>query len=369
MTADLPRAGIWKVAGVGLLIGVVYALRVLIPAGWNPSIFLALGEDSPRQTEYAEALLGQVVLRDALGHDGKFFFAQANDPLYIQPEVHAAFLDRPVYRGQRMLFPLLAGGLGMFPPQVVVWAMLGLNLLALGFATAVGARLAKLWGASTWLGLAVPLNLGLLSEVDIGGAGVVAMLMSLGAVLALSRQGSSVPTRLTGATALFCLAALSREVALVFAAGVVVVLWVLHRRVFWSLLVFPALVVGGWRLYLASRLTGLDPGEANRELAPPLTGIWDAFNYWLEEPVDLAIGLVLLVVLMAFTVRALRSRNLLAWGALPTVALATILSVYVWREPYDLARAITPVLSAYPFLLFLPVAKDVSMEVDEQAFD
>lgn len=357
MTAVWKSKGVWKVAGVGFLVGITYALRVLIPAGGNPSIFLALGQDSPRQTEYASNLLGPVVVRDALGHDGKFFFAQANDPLYLEPGVHAAYVDRPVYRGQRMLFPLLAGGFGLFPPRVVVWAMLGLNLLALVVATGLGAGLAQLWGASHWVGLAVPLNLGLLSELDIGGAGVLAMLMLLGAVLALDRQVPGRPLTLTVATVLLCLAALSREVALLFAAGVVVVLWLRGRRIHWPLLVFPVLAVGGWRLYLLTRLAGLEPGDPSRELGPPFMGLWEAFGYWSTEPIDLAIALVLVAVLVMFAIRAVRSRNLLAWGALPTVALATILSVYVWREPYDLARAVTPVLIAYPFLLFLPVVK------------
>lgn len=360
---SVSRGRIWPVAAIGLVIGVVYVLRVLIPAQWDPSIFLALGEDSPRQTAYAEGRLGSVVVRDAFGHDGKFFFVQANDPLYLEPERHAAFLDRPVYRAQRMLFPALSGGLGLFPPGVVVWAMLGMNLVALVAATAVAGKLAIVWGASPWLGLAVPLNLGLLSEIDIGGAGVLAMLMALGGVLALCSPRGTV-----AATVLFTFAALSREVTLLFAAGIVAVLFLIKRRLIWQLLAFPALAVGAWRLYLVVRLADLPSGGADRELGAPLVGIWEAFGYWLEDPIDLAIGVVLLTVLIAFALRAVRSRNLLAWGALPTVALALILSVYVWREPYDIARAITPVLTAYPFLLFLVSTKRATELSDEHAF-
>jgi hypothetical protein len=359
------------VAGVGFLIGVAYALRILVPAGGNPSIFIALGEDSPRLTMYAQSLLGPVVVRGALGHDGRFFFPQANDPLYLEPERHAVLLDRPVYRGQRMLYPLLAGGLGLLPSKVVVWSMLGINLVALGLGAAVAGRLAVLWGASPWLGLAVPLNLGLLSELDIGGAGVLAMLLALGGVYALStpRSGATLAGRGTMlASVLFTLAALSREVTLLFATGVVVVLFLRHRRIIWQLLALPALAVGAWRLYLLVRLADLPSGGADNELGAPLVGIWEAFGYWLEDPIDLAIGVVLLTVLTAFALRAVRSRNLLAWGALPTVALALILSVYVWREPYDIARAIAPVLTAYPFLLFLSGAKRTTELSDEHAF-
>jgi hypothetical protein len=369
----MSRGRIWPVAAIGLVIGVVYVLRVLIPAQWDPSIFIALGEDSPRQTAYAESRLGSVVVRDAFGHDGKFFFVQANDPLYLEPERNAAFLDRPIYRGQRMLYPLLAGGLGLFPPVVVVWAMLGVNVAALVGATAVAAKLALTWGGNPWLGLAVPLNLGLLSELDIGGAGIVAILMALGAVLALSpptnqQEVALGPAGATLATALFALSALSREVMLLFAGGCMVLIWLRHRRVLWQLLVVPAMAVASWRLYLLYRLSELPTGGADRELGAPFVGVWQAFGYWVTEPVDLAIGAVLLAVLAAFGMRAVRSRNLLAWGALPFVGLAVILSVFVWREPYDIARALAPIMTAYPFLLFLTAASTQTAKANEHAF-
>ena len=359
----------WAVVATSLVIGAIYVLRVLIPAGMDPSIFLALGEETPRQTAYAEGLLGRVVLRAAFGHDGKFFFAQANDPFYLNPDEHAAFLDQPLYRGQRMLFPLLAGGFGLFPPRVVVWAMLGLNLTALILATVVAAKLATLWGASPWLGLSVPLNLGLLSEIDIGGAGVIAMLMSLAAVYAIARQPRGVSTGLLGASLLLSLAALAREVALLFALGLVALYWLRHRVAAWQLVAFPVLGAACWRLYLVCRLSGLPSGEPEQALSAPFLGLWEAFGYWVQDPIDLAIGAVLLAVLAAFALKGIRSENLLAWGALPTIALATILSVRVWREPYDIARAIAPVLIAYPFLLFLPVAKHSPLVLSEQAFD
>ena len=129
---------------IGFAIGAVIMLRVLIPTGMDPTIFIGFGDQAPIQTAYAQRLLGDVETRPNLGHDGKYFFAQANDPWFLQPEQHAAVLDRPVYRGQRMLFPMIAGGFGLFPPGVVIWSMLVTNLLALGIGTMLAARLASL---------------------------------------------------------------------------------------------------------------------------------------------------------------------------------------------------------------------------------
>ena len=75
-------------------------------------------------TEHVEDVLGrEVATVEAGGHDGKFFFLQALDPLYLEPTEHAALLDRPTYRAQRMLYPLLAGVGGLASPAVTLWTM------------------------------------------------------------------------------------------------------------------------------------------------------------------------------------------------------------------------------------------------------
>jgi hypothetical protein len=335
---------------VGLAIAAGFALRVLAPHGLNPTIFLALGEDSHVQTSYARDLLGDVVTRPDLGHDGRFFFPQANDPWYLDPQMHAAVLDRPVYRGQRMLFPMLAGGFGLFPPHAVAWAMLITNVVAFGLGTLLAARLAQTWGASPWLGLAIPLNIGLIFELDIGGAGVLAYVLCVAAVCSLSR-GREWP-----AATLLAGAALSREVMLLFAAGLLVVYWLREHRFQWRLLALPLIAIGIWHIYLRIQLEGVVGAGGGREaFAPPFVGMWQAFMLWAEEPADLFLGVTMLAVVVVFTLRAFRSRQPLAWGALPFVALATTLSVYVWREPVDLFRALAPVFTAYAFILF---AKD-----------
>lgn len=48
----------WVVGVAGSAIGAGIVLRLLIPAGWDPTIFVALGDHATTQTEYAESLLG-----------------------------------------------------------------------------------------------------------------------------------------------------------------------------------------------------------------------------------------------------------------------------------------------------------------------
>lgn len=336
----------WVVGLAGLGIGVLLALRVMIPNGMDPTVFVAFGDDAPVQTRYGRDLLGDVRVRRDLGHDGKFFFAQANDPWYLEPERHAVVLDRPIYRAQRMLFPLIAGGLGAFPPGVVVWAMLVTNLLGLAVGTFLVARLAEDLGASPWLGLWVPLNPGLLFELDIGGAGIVAYASALGAIYALTR-GHVIPAAL-----LFVAAALSRETMVAFAAGTFV-LWRIDRGgAPWSLVIAPITAMAAWNAYLWLRLDGIEgTGSGAINFGPPFVGLVEAFRSWIAEPFDLFLSAVLLAVVVAFVPVGVRSRLPIAWGALPFAALVVVLSATVLREPFDFARAVAPIFTAFPFVL------------------
>jgi hypothetical protein len=225
--------------------------------------------------------------------------------------------------------------------------MLVTNLLALGIGTILAARLATLWSAPSWLGLAVPVNLGLLYEIVIDGSGVVAYAFCLGALYALATE------RITSASVLFAAATLSREVMLLFAVGVFI-LYLYRQRALWRIVLVPLVAMAIWYVYLRSRLAGVSGvGGGLQAFAPPFVGLSQAVRSWAREPDDLVVSLMILVIVVTFTILALRSRLPIAWGALPFIALATTLSVYVWREPFDLSRALVPVFTAAPFLLVL----------------
>ena len=66
---------------------------------------------------HLESLVGgPVVLIDGTGHDGQYFFLQANDPWLLNPTEGLEFLDFPTYRAQRMLYPVVAGLGGLLGP-------------------------------------------------------------------------------------------------------------------------------------------------------------------------------------------------------------------------------------------------------------
>ena len=343
--ADAPP---WLVGLVSLAFSTALALRVLFPNAMDPTVFVAFGDQSPIQTPYGQRVLGHVTTRHGGGHDGQSFFIQANDPWYLEPEEHAALLDRPLYRAQRMLFPMIAGGFGLFAPWTVVWAMLVTNLLALAFGGFLAAKLSMEWGGPAWLGLWVPLNVGLLFELDIGGSGILAFVCCLAALYALVRE------RVWLSATLFAAAALSRETMVAFAAGVFALWWLDRRRALWPIVLMPLGAMAVWDAYIWFRLRGVHGvGGGTGNFGLPLVGVAQAARSWADEPLDLLLSVVFIAAVAAFVPLALRGRLPIAWGALPFVALAIVLSVNVWREPFNSARAIAPIFTALPFAILI----------------
>lgn len=342
----------WWVGVVGLVLATLFAVRVLASADWDPTIFVAFGEEAEPTRVYAEERLGDVFLRPAQGHDGKFFFVQANDPWVLDPDSNASVLDRPLYRSQRMLYPVLAGGLGLLGPGQVVWGMLVVNLLAMGLGSWAVAHVARAMGGSKWWGLAFGLNLGFVSEVNISGAGVVAGAAAFGAVALLLRE------RIPPAVLLLSLAALSREAMLIAAAGSAWWLWRRRERRAAALAALvPAAPAAVWAAYLRLRIT-FDTGLSEvQELGPPFGGFIDAFPAWLDDPVDLAVGVAMMVLFLAYTRRVLISNRLVGWTFLGFVPLALLFTRQVWLNYFDITRAVAPLITSFVLLVFLSASR------------
>lgn len=349
------------VAIAGLLFSSLFALRALSTADWDPTFFVAFGEEATSTRSYAEERLGEVYLRRAQGHDGKFFFVQSNDPWILDPEENARVLDRPLYRSQRMLYPVLAGGAGLFGPEAIVWSMLIVNLLAMGVGTWVTALIAMEMGGSPWWGLTFALNLGFISEINIGGAGVIAAVAAFGAVLMFMRGRESVGIALLAASAL------SREAMLLAAAGVALWLWLDGRRgkAMVTALV-PGLTVIGWAAYLRLRIGEGSVVSEVREIGWPFVGFIEAFENWLGDPVDLAVGVAMMLLFVLYTRRVMISRHLVGWAFVGFVLLGILFTEQVWHSYFDITRAVAPIITSFVLLVFLGSSDRELVRVDHR---
>lgn len=341
------------VAVVALIATACFSILVLVQVAWDPSIFVGFGRDEAPSMEYGEAALGSVMLRPGAGHDGKFFFIQANDPWLLDPASNAAALDRPLYRSQRMLYPALAGGMGVFEPDVVVWALLLVNVIAMGAGTWAVSVIAREMGMSTWWGLAFLLNVGFLSELAIDGAGIVASATAFLAVAMLLQR------RFAFGLVFLSLSALTREAMLVCAFGVALWLWRVakQRGRAVAVLLVPVGVVAMWAIYVRLRLGFVGEGPQVLEIGAPFVGFARSISGWLSDPsIDLVAGFAVLTLLMLFVRRVLISRHLVGWAFAGFVLLGVVLTKRVWVGYFDITRAIAPVLTSFALLLFAPAA-------------
>lgn len=334
------------VALIALALTAGLVVRLLSDLGWDATAFVGFGEDATPTREYAEEHLGEVFLRTSQGHDGKFFFVQANDPWLTDPVANAELLDFPVHRSRRMLYPLVAGGFGLFAPEATVWGLLAANVAAMAVGTWGTARLAVALGGSPWWGLAFTLNIGLLFALLINSAGIFALAFAVWAV-ALLYEG-----HFQLAVASLTAAVLSREVIILCALGVGVWVWTEGRRRH-ALFTFgvPALLFGLWEIYLRFRL-GADTGD-RESLGVPFVGLVRSISEWWQEPVTLAFGVCVLALGVLYLLRFWVRRTLLGWAFVGFLPLASLMTAEIWTEFFDFSRVLAPLLTASILLVFV----------------
>lgn len=341
------------VAVVGAVIGGALVGRLLHEFEWNPTATIKFGEAFVEQNEYAEGLLGEIVVAPEAGHDGKFFFSQAMDPFYLEPEVHAIYLDRPSYRAQRMLYPTVASIGGLLPPMGTAWGLIVVSVIALGLGTAATALVAREMRLSAWFGLAFALNPGVFIVLYIDSSGILALAGLMFGVYFVMRG------RLTAAAIALVVAVLTRETMLIGAVGLAAFWYRENRRM--PRLVIPSVVaLAGWWLYVHWRLDDALTQDT-QALGLPFVGFAQAFQRWISEPdrrSDLLIGVVLLVASMGILIRAIRTPTALGWSVAGFAFLGILLSEPVWYRYFDSSRAMAPMLTAY--VLLIPAAAKTS---------
>jgi hypothetical protein len=207
-------------------------------------------------------------------HDGAYFYKITRDVLH--PDIAAQNLDRPHYRLQRILFPLLAR---MVHPtgtgDGLVWSMLAVNLAGLllgGIAT--GALSATLRGPP-WLAAVFPLLPGCLFSLRLSTPDALALAFVLGAVAA------SLRSRTVLAITLGVAAALTKETSLILLVGLLA-----HRRDKQgiALVAVPTVATAAWFawLHLLPLPAGHDPDVV--EFTVPFGGWADVVRFWQNIP-------------------------------------------------------------------------------------
>lgn len=354
------KRSIVALAVLAVAFSALYVGRLLASYDFDPSTTIKFGEVFEEHNKYGADLLGDIVLAPKAGHDGKFFFTQAMDPFYLEPQVHAIYLDRPTYRAQRMAYPTIASLGGLLPAQATAWGLIIVNIVAMAVGTVYTGLVAMRMGLSSWFGLAFFINPGMIVDLSIDGAGVVAMAGMMAGVYYFV-AGDLLPAAIS-----LSLAALSRETMLIAAIGLAAFYWHKNRRPVW-ILTLPVIAVALWWVYLHWRLEdGL--AQDTQALDLPFVGFGKAFVGWLNTPgstIDLAVGSILLIIAVVTLIRSTRTPTALGWAASGFALLGVFMSEPVWERWFDSTRALAPVLTTY-ILLVSSLSRVADPSFDEQ---
>jgi hypothetical protein len=323
----------WWVVSVASLI---YLVLTVATNGGDPLALATLGtrfsEGGPAGTE---------------GYDGQFAYYIAMDPLNGWQKC-----DVPAYRYQRILYPLLARALALGKDTAIPYALPLIGVVALGVGTWLTERILCQYGMSRWYAITYGLYAGQLMSIRLDLNEPLAYALVMAAILFLERN------RWGWGVAMFGLAALAKETALVFVGGYL--LYLLVRRQ-WRQSVGLALGVGmpfvAWQAVLWAWLgrPGLGSGGAGATgwEVIPYRGLWSVGAVDLRVLALLALIIVPLAVIPSLAGLWATGRDLYRgrWHPFTTMLFANCLVMLflpqsTYREPLAMLRLTTALVIA-----------------------
>jgi hypothetical protein len=286
-------------------------------------------------------------LPDGLGLDGQQYYAVARDPFHVRD--NAEHLDRPRYRMQRPVYPLLAwalhptgGGTGL----VVAFVIVGIAALFAG-CVATGALSTALRGPP-WAAAFFAATPGAFWSLRVSVADALALALALGA-LAFAARGH--PRR---AIACAVVAVLTKEVALLLLIG-----WCLtHRSRRNAAMVGAALAaMAAWAVALRVMLPP-DPAGVN-EFSAPFVGLVRATSkHWIDhQELWGCASAVAALVLAAVALAVHRLRHPLSGVLVLLVAFSSIMNSNVIGLNFGATRSMMGLLIVAALCLVTPTSR------------
>jgi hypothetical protein len=291
------------------------------------------------------------VLHQGVGHDGQSFYVIAREPMHLKDA--ARWTDRPRYRLQRILLPVLAwathtqgGGRGLVV-SLWCWAAVGVALTGIG-----AASLAQALGASDRavdrLALLVPLLPAALATLDLTVAD------ELGIGLVVCALGLDAHGKKRSALATAVLAVLTKEVALLVLLG-----WALRhgRPALVRLVAAPAAVAVSWWLVLRVWFWGSH--EQVYEFSF-FRGLVESVRIWWHGDARISGAVVVVTVVLGIVAVARRGvRHPLGPVVAIQLAFVPFLSAIVLAGDWNGTRATAPLLLFAIVALATPRSADL----------
>ncbi len=230
----------WVPALGGLVLALAFVGALLVRAGGDPSLLVHAG---PPWTDATGARGSLTVQEPDQAFDGQFFYRLGISPWSTDATVEGVTFDLPALRNARWGYGALAFAASGGDPDMVPWALIGLNVLAAAAVGGIGGGLARSAGRHAAWGLLFVLWPGFAYSLSLDTSELVASAFLLGGILSLRFR------RWGPAAALLAAAVLTRDTttAVVFGLGVGALWWWLappgrlrDRTTAWAGPAFPA---------------------------------------------------------------------------------------------------------------------------------
>jgi hypothetical protein len=326
----------WRPWHLVLIVSLIYVAITLVRGNFDPKFFALIGP-----------LYDPGVPGGQPGYDGQFAYQIARDPANGWTKV-----DVPAYRYQRILYPLAARVLALGRVDVIPWALIAINVIALAAGTSITEKILAHYGASRWYALAYALNAGMSMGVRLDLTEPLAYGLAQAGVLLLLKNRS------TAAAIAFALAALTKETTLMFAAGAVLAYaaqrdW---RRAI-NLGVIAAAPFLIWQLILRGGFGQFGVGSGGALATPfeivPLRGLWsiaaiDGRVFALIAIIMLPLAVIPASIGLWRTIGDARRRrsDLPMWLLLINAAVIVFTPQSTFREPLAMARFVAGLIAA-----------------------
>jgi hypothetical protein len=332
---------------VALCLAAVFVTCRLVAMDGDPSRFVVAGSLSVDPGVAPRSLH----VGPGEGYDGQFFYRLALAPADLRDEAHGIRLDTALRR-QRMGYPVLAWLVSAGRPELVVWALLLVNILGMGVLGLLGGLAAQEAGRHALWGLIVPGFPGFIMTLARDLSEITAACFVLAGLLVLRRQRPLVAGMLLSA------AVLTRESTMLVVAAVAAVDVVRRWRNFrrpraadgdragvrsaaaWTL---PTLAFLAWQLTLTAATGSAPLLDDTSNLSFPFAALVPGAVGWLTAGLQPGIMLRFALLAMVTTMMLLvalslrrteaRAQERLAWAGY--LVLAVSLSRDVWVDPAD----------------------------------
>lgn len=339
---------IWLPAVAAGILGLLFVGALLVRAEGDPSLLVHAGPPWT-QTDGARGSLTVQGPDDAF--DGQFFYRLGVSPWSTEREVAGVTFDLPSLRNARWGYGALAWAASAGDPDLVPWALIALNLIAVSAVGAVGGGLARSSGLHAGWGVLLALWPGFAYSLSLDTSELVASAFLLGALLALRHRAW------VGAAALLVAAVLTRDTTAAVPFGIAAAgAWLLWRdrgsldgRRLIAVGATPLVAFAGWQLLQRARFGALPlTSSGDNNLSAPLGGLVDQLRQSVppgggdEAFRLLAIGGLALLLGAAgwwWTRSGAPLAERVAW--LPAVAVVVLLNAYLWSGATAFLRATT----------------------------